>query len=448
MPSIGMCSIAPVAFALSCVSVAHAAAAAPETGPMRLIPGGSSTYHSISQKVNALEQHLAEAEQENSAALAKMRATYITRITYIQQANNGIVAQNRQVSQRIRELNEANTKLRRKADKLRRDGGDWFHDWLAMKSNISTALEVTHVTLGALQAHPAPELDVLTELDEQEAAQRAKEEHRDQLAELGTVDAPGVDAAGPPLSLVQVSQATTKMRLPNPKSALRVLEDGFAELGEANRKQKAEIDREFALKLRGQQLRREDLLKEQQALNTTLADASMVHSRLKVAVEHLQAMNANLAQGGVSIRSYAQRLGSRALPDTAGRAEAHEEDATTTTTTSSAMVMAELPTAVGDSGKEPPRWKRVAEVLDQAMPMRLPEKLQLPLQKASHLRALVATAKEELQIRAKAEVEKAVQVVESERQRGSATHSASMDPEPKAVGGSESPLSSWMQWLR
>lgn len=449
MPSTGMRSITPVALAFSCASVVLAAAAASsESGP-RLIDG-SSTYHSISRKVNALEQHLAEAEQENSEALAKKRAKYVARIQYFQQENSAVAFQNRQISQSIREVNDANKKLRHEAAELRQEGEEWLHDWLAMKSNITTALEVTQRTLGALQSHPAPELDVLTELEEQEAVRRAKAEHLDRLAEIAPVGLPGVDADGPALSLVQVSQATMKRRSPDPKSALRVLEVGFAELGEANRQQEAELDREFAGKLRDQQMRRDDLLAEQRALNTTFEEASMVQSRLKVAVEHLQAMNANLAQGGLSIRGYAQRLGSRALPDTAARAAAHEDatTATTTTTTSSAIVMVERPVAVRVSSTEPPSWKRVAEVLDQALPMRLPETLQRPRQQASNLRAVVATAKDQLQTRVKAEVEKAAQVVENERQRGIKIHSASMDPEPQAVGGSESPLSSWMQWLR
>lgn len=381
------------------------------------ILGGSSTYQSITQKVNVLEEQIAETEQKNTAVLEKKRAEYHVRLQYMQQANNAIAVQSRHIAHNIEEVNEENKKWRQEAEELRKDVEEWRRDWVALRSNITTALEVTQHTLGTLKTHQPRQLDVLTELDAQEAVQQAKVDHLDRLAEIAPVAK---------FSYLQLSQKTVKRRAPDPKSVLRVLEDGFSDLAEANRRKQEELDTEFKAKFRAQLVQRDGLWEEQRELNGTLANVTKLQSRLKDAVAHLRALNVHLEERGFSFRGYAQRLGSRPLPDEAARASVGHDATATTSTTSSTLALEGLD-AAGSGGADQVQWNTDT---------------------ASNLRAFVATAKARLQTRAKAQIEKVAQVVESERQRALQSLSVSTASEPKVLRQAESPLSPWMQWLR
>lgn len=408
--------IASAALILCRPSVAHASGSASEAGPMPEMLGGSSTYQSITQKVNALEEQIAETEQTDTAALEKKRAEYQVRLQYMQQANNAFAIQSRHIAHNIEEVNADNKKWRQEAEELQNDVEEWRRDWSALRSNITTALEVTRHTLGTLKAHQPRQLDVLTELDAQEAVQQAKVDHLDRLAEIAPVAK---------LSFLQLNQKTVKGRSPDPKSVLRVLEDGFADLAKANRRKQEELDTEFKAKFRAQRVQRDGLWEEQRTLNGTLANATILQSRLKDAVTHLRTLNAHLEERGISIRGYAQRLGSRPVP---GEAQASaDHDATATTSTTSPTLSLAWSDAAGSGGADQVPWKTDA---------------------ALNLRAFVATAKARLQLHAKAQIEKVAQVVESERQRAIQSLSASTASEPKVLRQAESPLSPWMQWLR
>lgn len=272
-------------------------------------PSNSNPFMAISSKVSALEARLLTLEGENKKELATHQAHYEQVLHGKRATNVKLALQNERIVKETQDWTAKNQELRAHAQMLQGDVELWQQDWDQLRANMTSAMEITNQTLSTLDHSKAPELQILRDMEVEDARRNAALMHDQRLNAILGAGGDGLERA----AFVQTSRATTQKRQP-PRSIVSELEDGLDALGKEHETREGELLQRYAKLIHAEDQTRDALLDEQRRLNTTRKAAEDLHSRLVLADSHLMQLSQNMTESGRAVRAFMVSLGSKPAP--------------------------------------------------------------------------------------------------------------------------------------
>merc|ERR1719356_241086 len=178
-------------------------------------------------------------------------------------------------------------------------------DLKTLQTNISTAQEFVENALGtsAEMLSSAPQLQVLKELAQKDAEMGQSRDHESRLNQIRVAmlqRASGVSNVDGNVVAGGIHES---------------LNSALEELAKEQNASAASLKHAFDDKFQAGEEQRNRLLMDLRGLNAAETAALELNERLTVAVRHLNKTHETLLQKSQSMRQYAQRIGSRALPE-------------------------------------------------------------------------------------------------------------------------------------
>lgn len=264
--------------------------------------GTSEAFQAASASVEALEQRLQNMQLAKEKSLKSHKAKYEASLRSKRVANVKLAIQNRQIAKVARTWQTRNAELRKTAQEMSHDVKLWQDDWDGVQLNISMAIEMSAAMLKQFNFSEAPELQILQELDSEQAQQDALDEHVGRLRDV-MEPAGGLHAA--------FMQTSARRKRP---SIFQALDEGMTALSEEQKHKEGTLLGHFSHLFQLENQRHENLLLEQTRLNATCKSMADLHVRLTLAIHHLEGLNGHLAHRGKALRAFVGGLGERPLP--------------------------------------------------------------------------------------------------------------------------------------
>jgi len=263
------------------------------------------TFKELSSKTISLEERFVQHQTQNVRALKKQKAEYEKRLRDQFTENRATERMNRKLSQEIEDLQQANTRIRAKANKVSKENDELRGHLQGMLSNISLAQEFANGTLGAARElfHEAPELQVLADLAQKDAAEEQEQLHQHHLNLIG---------GGLKISMFQADAGARPRQQDeqgDPADLLQSLLASLSDLTKQEEASSAQLKEAFERESKKSDEQREALLQKQAELNATLSAEAALHERLVSALNFVQATNKRLLKHSTSLRNFALRLG-------------------------------------------------------------------------------------------------------------------------------------------
>jgi len=275
----------------------------------KLLHAPHSLLKTMGSHVTSLEERLRALHQQNKRALAERKSAYEGRLRAQAGEIRAVLRENKAFTSRIRAVRSSNAALRGEAARLTKSNARLRSDLDLLKANLSIAQEFVAGALRDSDAglHNASALQVLTDLDEKEAARAKELAHARSLSlvssssmvamlEVGAEEAPASTSRQQAQDLLRELASTLEEMTSAQNTSLALLAEKFDEMFQAGEK------------------RHEALLEEHAELNATEASEMTLHQRLSAAVKHLKAVHAQLKRQTMSLRSFLEGVGADPLP--------------------------------------------------------------------------------------------------------------------------------------
>lgn len=272
----------------------------------------SSTYQAANSKLGLLESRLQKLQIGNEQALKTHQAMYEANLRSKRAVNVKLAVQNTVIAKKARSWQALNAELHKKAQDYTHDLKLWQRDWEGVRLNITAVMETSLSTLSSFSNYTeSPEMQVLHELDSEQAREEATEEHASRLNDLVQ------PATGTRSALMQTASVRTRPS----KSIFKTIEEGMQKMSVDQEKKESKLIGHFFKLFQVEIQRHEVLIREQMRLNATCQNMSDLHTRLDLAITNMQGLNGQLAKRGHAIRAYVERLGTRPMPSAGEREE-------------------------------------------------------------------------------------------------------------------------------
>mmetsp|Transcript_70835 Transcript_70835/g.153845 ORF Transcript_70835/g.153845 Transcript_70835/m.153845 type:complete len:658 (-) Transcript_70835:47-2020(-) len=264
--------------------------------PLHEMMGGPrEAMAAATSKVEALANQLNQLKEEESTEVTNMRAEYSRRLRQQQREIDAKVASNSKVSMEIEELKHSNAGTRRHAVELQTSNKALTAQLNKLQSDISNAQEFAAESLNKADDREAGELSILKQLADKEAEQKAVEA---KAASLNRIAAAG-----------RVSALQMKMDGNATEDLLQSLHSGLAAFRQAGNQTLTALQQSFEEQHTAGELRKAELLKEEQGLNETKNAELVLQKRLNDAVSHLEETNSYLTHRRESLLAFVRGFG-------------------------------------------------------------------------------------------------------------------------------------------
>mmetsp|Transcript_50122 Transcript_50122/g.108903 ORF Transcript_50122/g.108903 Transcript_50122/m.108903 type:complete len:367 (+) Transcript_50122:85-1185(+) len=272
-----------------------------------LLSSSNEAAKEFSAKVSELEQQLLELQRERLGGLTNRRNIYEKNLTALQGQLSSTESLNMATAKTIDSLERESSELLQKAQSLSKENDLLREDLRDLQMNVSTAEEFIDRALDASDDSEREELDVLRKLERREEGRTALSEHQQRMEEI---------AGATGISLLAV-HAAARAQPPSEQDTMGTVETlkaSFDRLQKEQLESIAEMKRLFLEEQSKSSERLAELLRVQGGLNTTRNKAQQLHSDLRKAVEHLQAVHESLESQATKLRLFIGSLSRRPLP--------------------------------------------------------------------------------------------------------------------------------------
>eukprot|EP00927_Polykrikos_kofoidii_P016625 TRINITY_DN1751_c0_g1_i1.p1 TRINITY_DN1751_c0_g1~~TRINITY_DN1751_c0_g1_i1.p1 ORF type:complete len:646 (-),score=85.91 TRINITY_DN1751_c0_g1_i1:115-2052(-) len=272
----------------------------------------SEAFSATKAKLAELHAEIVRQQQHDSALIRNQKSQNERELAEQRRVNDAIRQNCDDISYRNDELKASNARLFERSRHLSKENDQIKSDLLALRANLTLAQEVLFDGLAFFESE-APELDVLREMDEQDAVANRIRQKQDWLQD-------GDDASAN-FSFLQLSSHGQRTEL-FPKKAgnsqstiLQQLYDSLDEIAKETNSSMTLIRESFHDQFEHILATRTALLNEQAQLNDSNAEALGVHKQLLTAVNHLTSVHESLFNRRRAIQGFAANLGSTLADD-------------------------------------------------------------------------------------------------------------------------------------
>jgi len=282
----------------------------------------TSVFRKFTAKANILMSRLATAEDEGAAALMDSKAKYEFKLKAQHEQNLAVERQNEKIGQEITALYKVIADVRSGASELTKTSEGLTAELKALRQNFSTAQEFVENTINESAtklAYTSPELQVLGELNQQDAAEKQAREHESYLRWVAT--------AANRLALLQTNRSKVvstmdslvqhhlgsrlgpKQEVSNVEQIVTELAATLRDLSIAQNASDAQLRDMFEEEYKKNEEIHEALLENQAELNATKASALDLQGRVVEAKDHLQQTYTKLLSQTEAVKHFSYQVG-------------------------------------------------------------------------------------------------------------------------------------------
>jgi len=259
-------------------------------------------FRTVSSKMDELHAGLAKVKSDSLNAIAKQKQELELKLEGLQSKNRNVESSNALVAEDISYLRKKNLELRASASELSEETHNITIELEAIRSNISMAQEFIAKSVDSTgkTLHGNPELQVLSDLDDEDKiAERAKH-HEKRLSDLQQL-------AGVQASMIQLGVEEEKK--PATESLVEDLLSSWTSLSAQQGTSLSSMSQAFDEEKQKCELKYTALLQEQTELNITKQTEDTLNVKLQGAVAHLRLAHTHLLSERVALQRFAKRLG-------------------------------------------------------------------------------------------------------------------------------------------
>eukprot|EP00448_Togula_jolla_P024518 CAMPEP_0170592514 /NCGR_PEP_ID=MMETSP0224-20130122/12963_1 /TAXON_ID=285029 /ORGANISM="Togula jolla, Strain CCCM 725" /LENGTH=719 /DNA_ID=CAMNT_0010916421 /DNA_START=71 /DNA_END=2227 /DNA_ORIENTATION=- len=250
----------------------------------------------VDSHIQALQAHLEESQATAHQTLANMKAEYEGKLREQSSEIASLVEENAAISKEVDLLEKNNDWRYRHASSLQTEVNNLRKNIKELQGTLSTMQDFTAETIDHANDVSAPELQVLKDLEEEDASRAAEASHREKLNEIANHRKRKV-------ALLSVAG--------EPEELLKQLDSALAEIQGESSKSEAMLTSLFEEKFATGTSKITDLKAERERLNTTRVAGWQLRSKLEAAVKHLEETHLYLIQRSSSLRAFVQSFGER-----------------------------------------------------------------------------------------------------------------------------------------
>jgi hypothetical protein len=282
----------------------------------------ATAFRKFTVKADLLMNRLALAEEEGAAAIMDSKNKYDAKLKVQHEQNVAVERQNEKIGQEITALYKVIADVRSGASELTKTSEGLTAELRALRQNFTTAQEFVENTINesaAKLAYSAPELQVLDELNQQDAAEKQAREHESYLR--------SVAAAGSTISFLQInrskvestmeslvqhhlkSRSHQKEEVSDVKQIVTELAATLQDLSNAQNATDAQLRSMFEEEYKKNDEIHQALLENQVELNATKNSALELKGRVIEAKDHLQQTYTKLLGQAEAVKHFSYQVG-------------------------------------------------------------------------------------------------------------------------------------------
>jgi hypothetical protein len=285
----------------------------------------TAVFHKFQEKADSLMKRLTVAEEEGGAALLDSKAKYEAKLKAQHEQNLAVERKNEEIAQEVAVIYDATADARSDASELTKKTEGLTAEFRALRQNFTTAQEFAENAINdsaAKLAYSAPELQVLDELNQQEAAEKQSREHENYLQWVAT--------AGSKLSFLQIdasnklsvestmdslvqhhlkSRAGPKKDVSSVEVIVNELTATLEELSIAQNASDAQLRTIFEEEYKKNDDNYQALLQIQAELNATKDSAMELQGRVFEAKDHLQQAYTKVLGQTKAVKQFSYQVG-------------------------------------------------------------------------------------------------------------------------------------------
>lgn len=279
-------------------------------------------FNSLGSQVPVLRERLLAARNASFATIRNQKEEDEAKLQVQRDELRSVELVNRGIAADFVHVRSQNEVLRCRANNLTaliRRATAALH---TLRENVTVAGEFSDRSLLAakFRLEKSPELSILAELDETDAAAAQENAHAERMKGLAMASLKE-NASKDRMGLVQVStgrRVATQVNVPvRPDATKAMVNTLLASWKEMSKEQNATLHRlsfAFSQAFSAGEVRRATLLADQGVMNTTLKEAKQIGKDLAAAVAHLEATLDTIGKGREALSVFGARLATKHLP--------------------------------------------------------------------------------------------------------------------------------------
>jgi len=267
----------------------------------QFLKGPSQVMGKLSQQLEKLKSHLAEAETESHNAVKERKEAFEMSLQNERSNTTALERTNSKLHKELQHLMEGNVRMHARALHLRSYGDALRKQLTSMEGEMSDGEEFAELSQKVSPDHNE-KLQILRDLEQQEASKNQEHEHRTALYRMGDFD----DSDDLSLSFLQLGEEPKDM---DPVGYVKSLAHQFNELDAEEQSSMQEFEQEYQADLEEERSHQAVLLKEQSKLKTKTTAAQLLQEHLRAAVKHLKKTTDALEEKAVSLKQFLIRVG-------------------------------------------------------------------------------------------------------------------------------------------
>lgn len=257
-------------------------------------------FNQMGKQVGTLEDEMNKIHAQNMESIANQQQTYEAKLVEQRKQNSDLRSANEATSEEINKLTATNRQLWQRGKDLQNENDRQRQVVQGMQEKIRDAEEFAALQMKELADVDHPDEAVLQELDNLDSTHHSDESHKqnmDKIAELGKAK----------LSMIAVDGKS------DPRSILKVMEDGITHMQEEQRASEEKLKAIFAKKFEAEAVDHKQLTDESARLSTKKSVLTDMFTRLSAAVKRLEDVKAGLNRAIISLGSYSKKIGKDSL---------------------------------------------------------------------------------------------------------------------------------------
>mmetsp|Transcript_106870 Transcript_106870/g.300463 ORF Transcript_106870/g.300463 Transcript_106870/m.300463 type:complete len:436 (-) Transcript_106870:155-1462(-) len=273
--------------------------AARKAGQLPKVSDMLPTFGAVQSEVAALRARVADVQVQGVRSLTRLRDEFETKLRQQRDDTHAMALFNKRLEMRIDDLRKSSATLRQRAEQLLSVNKKLSSRIASLQADFSLAVEFSSLTLNHSfdLIERAPEVAILTELREKEAADAKEAAHKKSLSSL---------------ALLRVAPAAENRA---PEDIVRSLGAILSDLSTRQTASERELQEAFAKTFVVGEHHQKIVLEEQARLNAMVAKEQDTNDKLASAVRHLQGTYQHLLDRSRSLKSFAARLSAAPVPE-------------------------------------------------------------------------------------------------------------------------------------